>query len=233
MQRGQINVAALSWDSTWESTFRKREWGKYPPEELIRFAARNLRDKPDRKKIKVLELGCGPGANLWFFAREGFDVYGIDGSETAISQASQYLDEGRLKANLRVGDVVNLAGFYPGVVFDAVADVACLQHNRIEAIRDTVSQANCLLKPGGKLFSMMVAAGSYGEALGTQVAPGTYVDIVDGPLKDAGLSHLSTLEEILDIFGCFAEVSIEYTIRSLDRGQHEYKHWVIDASKSL
>ena len=82
----------MSWDPVWENVFRSQAWGKYPGEDLIRFVARNFYGVPDRSAIRLLEVGCGPGANLWFMAREGFTVYGIDGSQTAIDQARARLD---------------------------------------------------------------------------------------------------------------------------------------------
>ena len=35
------------------------------------------------ENIKVLELGSGAGNNLWLFAENCFDTYGIDGSKSA------------------------------------------------------------------------------------------------------------------------------------------------------
>jgi tRNA G46 methylase TrmB len=59
----------LGWDPVWESIFQERDWGKYPGEELIRFVARNFYSFEDRKSVKLLEVGCGTGANLWFMAK--------------------------------------------------------------------------------------------------------------------------------------------------------------------
>src|ERR1700680_3615300 len=97
-----------SWDPSWEKVFRSRDWGKYPPEELVRFVALNYYSAPDRKLIRLLEIGCGTGANVWFMAREGFDVCGIDGSVTAIEKARQRLTGERVQAQLEVGDVAAL-----------------------------------------------------------------------------------------------------------------------------
>ena len=49
--------------------------------------ARNYYSAADRKNIKVCDMGCGSGANTWYLCNEGFDVYGFDGSESAIEQA--------------------------------------------------------------------------------------------------------------------------------------------------
>jgi len=67
----------------WEKTFRDKEWGKYPPEELIRAVCEYTKD--DKTK-SVLEMGCGPGANS-LFLNEHFQSYSaIDFSETAIEK---------------------------------------------------------------------------------------------------------------------------------------------------
>ena len=39
------------------------------------------------KNLKVLEIGCGPGANIPFFLNIGVDYYTIDGSETAVKKS--------------------------------------------------------------------------------------------------------------------------------------------------
>lgn len=74
--------------SIWEQIHSQRAWGRYPNEELVKFIGKNFFriPKEERQNIKILELGCGQGANLWFLAKEGFDVYGIDISPSAIKK---------------------------------------------------------------------------------------------------------------------------------------------------
>src|SRR5271169_5666380 len=120
----------MSWDPVWEKVFQEREWGKYPAESLIRFIARNYYRK-DRKNIRLLELGCGPGANIWYMAREGFDVYGIDGSETAIDKVKKRLESEGLKASLITGDITSLP--FDDNFFDGIIDVECLYCNNRES----------------------------------------------------------------------------------------------------
>jgi hypothetical protein len=50
------------WDPGWDNIFSKKKWGKYPPEELVRFVGRNYFSVPDRSSISFLEIGCGGGA---------------------------------------------------------------------------------------------------------------------------------------------------------------------------
>ena len=51
------------------------------PEGLREAAARLLGDVSGRR---ILEVGCGMGNNLWFAAREGCRVSGLDAVESAI-----------------------------------------------------------------------------------------------------------------------------------------------------
>ena len=47
------------------------------------FIFKNFKNKI-RKNVKVLDLGCGGGNNSYFIAKEGFDLYAVDGSNTSI-----------------------------------------------------------------------------------------------------------------------------------------------------
>lgn len=143
----------MSWDKTWEEIFRSKEWGKYPSEGLVRFIARSYYKVPQRNDIKFLDLGCGTGANAWFLAREGFDVYAIDGSKTAIKIAKERFQNENLKAEFKAGDFIKLD--YPNGFFDCVIDIAALQHNKPEYIKIVLDEVYRVLKPGGKLFSIM------------------------------------------------------------------------------
>ena len=78
----------------YENSFLKDNFNaqrRYPNEELCRFMGRNYFsiEKTKRKAIKILEVGCGSGANLWMISKEGFDAYGIDLSQNAIELAKK------------------------------------------------------------------------------------------------------------------------------------------------
>ena len=195
--------------------------------------ARNFFSVQNRSSVKILEVGCGTGANIWFISRKVLDTYGIDGSQTAITKASQRMREENLSASLQVGDIISMGTFYPNLQFDAIIDVVCLQHNTLQNIQTILAEVLTLLKPQGKFFSMMVAKGSYGDGLGRETEPGTFVDINEGPLNNRGLVHFFTEEEIERLFGVFDNVQVEYSIRSLNNQQNYYKHWIIEGAKSL
>jgi len=150
------------WDNVWEKIFQESEWGKYPAESLIRFIANNFYHKRNGG-IKILEVGCGPGANIWYLSREGFEVYGIDGSSTAIQQAKKRLKNNGLTADLQVGDVVALP--YNDQVFDAIIDIQCLTCNNMEDTRIILKEVKRCLKPQGLFYSVTMESytGECGE----------------------------------------------------------------------
>lgn len=219
----------MSWDPAWERIFREREWGRYPPEELIRFVAARFYRAPDRSAIRILDAGCGPGANLWYLAREGFSAVGIDGSKAALDRARKRLSKERLDAELVLGDLAQLDTYFEPESFDAIVDVAALQHNRIGDVQCVVDEMHTCLKPGGHLFSMLIAAGSWGDGLGCEIEPGTFTDVPEGPLTGAGTSHFFELEEVEQVFGSFDDVQIEQSERSLEGRRYIHRQWVVIA----
>jgi SAM-dependent methyltransferase len=221
----------MTWDPAWERVFTEQNWGKYPSEELIRFVARNFYAAPDRSAVHILEIGCGTGANLWFVTREGFSAAGVDGSATAIRQATARLEAEGLRADLRVGDAAALVEQFSEGRFDAVLDVACLTHNSVASVRAIVGQIYRVLKPGGRVFSSMFARGCYGDGFGREIEPGTFTGITEGPIAGKGTVHLFAADEARAVFGAFTGVKIEYSARSLDGQRHVMKNWILEGVK--
>jgi SAM-dependent methyltransferase len=221
----------MTWDPTWEKVFRERAWGRYPPEELIRFVARHYFKAADRKAVPILEIGCGAGANVWFLAREGFSAYGLDGSPTAIEKARARLAEDRCDAALSVGDALRPGDAFPGTAFDAVLDIGCLVCNRLSDVEAILGELWKVLRPGGRLFSMMPAEGTWGDGLGRQIEPGTYTEIPEGPFAGLGVCHFFSLSEVRGLLSQFSDVQTESSVRTLDGMTRPVRHWVTEARK--
>jgi len=144
----------------WEDVFSSQEWGKYPPIELIKFIAKNFYSVKKRKDIKILELGSGPGPNLWYMAREGFCVYGLEGSQTACDTATKRLKDENLEdkiGSIKSGDYFDSLDEFPDDYFDAIIDIESLYCNPFDRTKDIVTKSFKKLKVGGKMFSMTFA----------------------------------------------------------------------------
>jgi len=104
------------------------------------------------KKGRFLELGCGAGEMSLWFAEKGFEVYGIDISPTAVVWAKEKAAVRKIKADFRVGSVLDLSEF-PDNYFDYILDGHCLHCIIGDDRRKFLSKALRVLKPGGFFFS--------------------------------------------------------------------------------
>jgi SAM-dependent methyltransferase len=219
------------WDPIWERIFSSREWGKYPPEYVVRFVARNFYRVPNREEIHLLEIGCGPGANCWFLAREGFNVSGIDGSATAIQLAGERLSREGLTADLRVGDFSVIP--WPECSFDGVVENVSLYCNRWSAVKRALGEVRRVLKPGALFLSSFFTDRTWGYGLGTMVELDGFVGITEGPLAGAGFCLLLNGDRIEELFRDFADVGVERVSRTTDGEQHLIEQFVITCRKPV
>jgi ubiquinone/menaquinone biosynthesis C-methylase UbiE len=219
------------WDSTWEKVFKSKAWGKYPAEDLIRFIAKNYYAVDDRKKIRILEIGCGPGANLWFLAREGFSFVGIDGSQTAINQAEERLNteipDWKSRGKLIKSDFKNIN--YQDCYFDSVIDNEAVYCNSYQDSTDIYSEVDRVLVPGGKLFVRTFSEGCWGEKTGKPAGQSAWF-CDEGPLGGKGYSRFTKKSEIRDLLANFENIEVELLNRTVNNCQHNIKEWIITAS---
>ena len=206
----------------WDDIFRSRAWGRYPPEDLVRFIARNFYKAPDRRAVRILEMGCGPGANVWFMAREGFSVSAIDCSPAAIAQLGQRLSAEAIPfdpAELKVGDFSRLP--WGDGLFDAVVDVEAIAHNPLPVVRQVMAEAHRVLKPGGLMFSRM---------FGDRTSGANRDEEARGPLQGVGVLHYFTRADVAEVFSIFASAQHDWLHRA-DGPEVEYFEWLSVARK--
>lgn len=218
----------------WDKIFASRAWGKYPPEDLIRFVARTFPESRERRTMHALEIGCGTGANLWYLAREGFSIAGIDGSETAIRIALERIRaEGLFRQenppSLKVGNFATLP--WDAARFDLVVDIEAMSANVTAVIRSAIAEVHRVLKPGGWFFSRAFGPGTTGIDSGTMLEEGTTENPASGPLQGMGIIHTFTEQEIEREFAAFPELRIDWNRRSDRNRSCEFFEWVIQARK--
>ena len=199
-------------------------------EDLIRFIAKNFYSAKERKKIKILDIGCGTGSNLWYLAREGFQIYGIDGSKNAIKIAKTRLNNEipHWDGEIIVGDIVKLP--YVDKFFNAVIDNEAVTHNSfIDSIK-IYNEVSRVLKPGGKLFSRTFATGSWGENTGKKINRNEWLP-ADGPMSLGEFIRFTPFEDIKKLFGGFKNFEIEKLSRTANGMKKEIIEWLITCEK--
>ncbi|MFC2136516.1 methyltransferase domain-containing protein [Bacteroidota bacterium] len=203
-----------SWDPVWEKIFSSQSWGKYPPEELVIFISRHYGKELNKKEIKILDLGCGTGAATWFIAREGYDAYGVDASETGIKIAKERLKSENLNATFTVQDFIDLD--YPDNYFDCVVDVMALLANNLDNLQIIMKEINRVIKSDGRMFSMLFSDKcSFFESA--------------REIKNRGFMHFFKKDELIKLFSNFKTINIETTDRTNKGNLRAY--FIVDAQK--
>lgn len=151
----------------WEELFKTREWGRAPNPGAVSMLVNNFY-WADRKKIKVLDLGCGFGANTWYAAAEGYDTYAIDGSLTARDKTIELLISLGLCAAVGKGDIAAMP--YETGIFDAVIDSATISCSNAVDSAEIYKEVARVMKPGGLLYTQCFAMGTDPKCF----PPGTY-----------------------------------------------------------
>ena len=109
--------------------------------------------------MSLLDAGCGGGRNLVYFLRNGFKVYGVDQSATAIVQAKSLATEllHEIESDqFRVENVERMS--FSNETFDVVLSSAVLHFaNDEEHWQAMVSEMWRVLKPGGIFFARLAS----------------------------------------------------------------------------
>jgi len=220
----------MTWDTVWEEIHKSREWGKYPSEPLVRFVASNFLKIQSGKTWRMLEIGCGTGANLWFLAREGIETYGVEGSAFAAIKARERLNQETpgWRGDITEGDIINLP--YESGFFDAVIDIEAVTHNKFTSAKKIYDEAYRVLKPGGKLFSQTFSTGSWGDETGEQIEKNGWVTS-EGPTSLGEFVRFTPYEDIKMLLSAFDHVNTEKMTRTMENGQESIIEWIVVADK--
>lgn len=107
-----------------------------------------------------MDLGCGQGNNTWFLAREGFNVFAVDGSPAAVRKTMRKLVDEACTQRVMAGnfDFTKLPS--GDGTFDGVIDVVSSCHNSIHDLPDIYREVARVMKPGGHFFMMCPTTGS-------------------------------------------------------------------------
>lgn len=100
---------------------------------------------------RILDLGCGSGRHVVYFAKKGFDIYGIDIAKEGIKITKGWLGKEKLQADLKIGSIYKRLP-YQNNLFDAVISTNTICHAKIKNIRKTIREIERILKPKGLIF---------------------------------------------------------------------------------
>jgi SAM-dependent methyltransferase len=117
---------------------------------------RRLQLAPPKRGMKVLDAGCGTGADLEMYSRGGCEVYGIDLSGAMLKAARKRLGRG---ADLRLADAARLP--FPDKTFDLVLSTFTLHEMPRQKRAPAVIEALRVMKDHGRLLLTDFRPGPY------------------------------------------------------------------------
>jgi SAM-dependent methyltransferase len=152
--------------------------------------------KPAAGFQRVLELGCGAGANIPFFLKLDVDYSAIEGSSAIVVRLHQTYPI--IQDKILVGDFTQSIPFEEP--FDLIVDRGSLIHNDTAGIRSGLALAYQHLRPGGKFigidwFSDAHSSVSLGQAFDSH----TRTDILTGHLAGTGKVHFCDQAHLLGL----------------------------------
>jgi ubiquinone/menaquinone biosynthesis C-methylase UbiE len=163
----------------------------------------------DRKKLRILEIGCGACNNLWFAAEVGFQISGLDISKSAIEYGESRLEKlGFEQADLRVGDITKLP--WEDDYFDIVLDRGALTQNNYQRISKSLEEVRRILKKDGgimlsyTLFGLNTTAIKYAK----EVSKNTYDFFTESKFASVGLTSFFGKSDIEELFSEFSSLII-------------------------
>jgi len=191
----------MVFNDKWETDIysQKLQINRYPFDEVVSTVMR-LFANTERSKVNVLELGCGTGNNLAFLAREGFNVFGVDGSQSAVDTANIFLKTQNLKANIRCLDFNDLST-YESNSFDFVLDRGSITHNPRSSIINIITQVKRILKSNGHFLSIIFSDSHSGCRFGIKQNDGTYSNFSHGYLKGFDFPfYFASRDDLLEFY---------------------------------
>jgi SAM-dependent methyltransferase len=143
---------------------------RYPNDVLVRLGARMLDARRDRK---LLDFGCGTGANLAHFASQGFEVVGVDVSEHALARARARVAAMNQPPELRLVEPGQPLPFADGR-FDAAYAWQVLYYNDLDGWRASVAELERVCKRGALILVATAAPGDVSQTDSTPLEELTY-----------------------------------------------------------
>jgi SAM-dependent methyltransferase len=195
------------WEDAYSSGGHDSLW---PWTDLVSLVSRYCCPISFPEKFKVLELGCGPGANIPFFLFLKVDYHAIDGSITAINKVHTAFPS--LSKTVVAGDFTreypfsNRLGF-----FDLIVDRAAITHSDKNEIETILKNILFSLKQGGVFVGVDWFSKKHSDSLlGVEVNDeNTRTNIMTGECSGIGKVHFSDEKSIRNLFSSFDIILLE------------------------
>ncbi len=204
MDSENLKRTAVIWENKYANN---QDVNIYPWDHIVAWTKINLAKGLISPDAKILEVGCGTGNNLWFAAREGFEVFGIDISETAIDFAKKRFSAENLTGHFECASMTELP--FTSDSFDIVLDRAAICCLDQDAAVKCFSEVSRVLIPGGLFYFNPYSDQHSSLVSGLEMVNDLVTGIHNGGLSGAKLIRFYSrkdIEVIGKIFGTILSV---------------------------
>jgi SAM-dependent methyltransferase len=222
----------MGFSPEWEQRYAENtHLSVWPWSDLVSLVYRHCKAIIAQGRGRVLELGCGAGANIPLFRSLGMDYYAIEGSPTITKQLHiRYPD---LADQIVVGDFTLVQPF--PVDFDLVVDRGSLTANCSSSIVGALRLVKASLKSNGVFIGSDFFSTNHSDSLAGVQCDDQYTrtEIKEGHLAGTGKVHFSDERHLRELFSDFKVVFLEekVTRRYEPVDGHQFASWNIVARK--
>jgi len=216
----------------WNELYKeKMQMSLWPWTDVVSLFHRHCKKNFESKNMnfKVLELGCGAGANIPFFQTLGIDYYAIEGSHIIVNQLHRKYPN--LENKINVGDFTIKQPFTNE--FDLVLDRAAVTHNNTNSIKKTLELAFNSLIPGGIYIGCDWFSNNHDDMKQGKTIDDEYTkhDHTNGQFVGAGIVHYSSESHMRELFRNFKVLFMEEKVikRYVPNDKHQFAAWNIVA----
>ena len=190
----------MSYSEEWDSIYKnEKQLSVWPWSDMVSLSYHfgNL-----HKGMRVLELGCGAGANIPFFVALESDYYAIEGSTTMVELLQKKFPSD--KVHILKGDFTSKIPWTD--YFDLIIDRSSLTHNSTHDIIRCISLIKNALKIGGVYIAVDWFSTKYDDYYNMKAQKvDDYTRLFsEGYFSDVGKVHFSDLEHIKGLFVGFS-----------------------------
>lgn len=186
----------------WDQILRRKEYSLENPDGIVVNFASTIEN---REAKRILDLGCGAGRHVVYFAERGFEAYGADISETGLKLTKNKLRSKKVEAAIIKSDMRLLP--FIDTCFDAAICVQTIYHQKLKEIQETVSEIQRVLKKKGLFLTNFHSTRSSKLGEGTKVEENTFMQET-GPERGI-LHHFVDENELCELFKDFRIVDLE------------------------
>jgi len=206
----------------WNEILKGRDYSQEKPDKLVLQFTEYLKNKHAKH---ILDLGCGAGRHVVYLAKQGFETYGIDISETGLKQAKNRLKRKKLNATLIKCDMKTLP--YINHCFDAVISLFTIYHNTKQGIKNTITEIHRTLKQTGTTLLNFQSKRSSKHGKGTKIEEHTFIQ-ENGPEKGI-IHHFVDEDELHELLKGFKTLKIQLEEHKIE--EYLQSRWIASATK--